>query len=45
MKFLGTITLSLDVCTNEGEIKHFMINQNASGEVYIEKIKVNIFLP
>ncbi|KAL4001836.1 Protein tyrosine kinase family protein [Acanthocheilonema viteae] len=32
------ITLSLDVCTNKG-IKHFIINQNANGEVYIEKIK------
>uniref|UniRef100_A0A0R3RJC0 Tyrosine-protein kinase n=1 Tax=Elaeophora elaphi TaxID=1147741 RepID=A0A0R3RJC0_9BILA len=32
------ITLSLDVCTNNG-IKHFMINQNANGDIYIEKIK------
>ncbi|VDK88835.1 unnamed protein product [Litomosoides sigmodontis] len=32
------ITLSLDVCTNK-MIKHFLINQNSNGEIYIEKIK------
>ncbi|KAM3724100.1 Fer-related kinase [Dirofilaria immitis] len=33
-----TITLSLDVRTNKG-IKHFIINKNANGEIYIEKNK------
>ncbi|VDN92642.1 unnamed protein product [Brugia pahangi] len=31
-------TLSLDVCTNKG-IKHFIINQDKKGEIYIEKNK------
>ncbi|VDM11186.1 unnamed protein product [Wuchereria bancrofti] len=30
--------LSLDVCTNKG-IKHFIINQDTKGEIYIEKNK------
>ncbi|CAG9535604.1 unnamed protein product [Cercopithifilaria johnstoni] len=38
----GAITLSLDVYANK-ELKHFIINQNANGEIYIDKVKVNIF--